>query len=808
MKRKFLAVERLEPRLVLSVALGQATSAEQALLPEFDFGQTTLAEVRKLIVAGDPSGTPPDLPANRVDANSEASPYAGVGSLEIHSGNSVFLCTASVIGPQHVLTAGHCLDLNDNGTIDVVPDEVTFHLNSGGSLTDSIRAEELHIHPNFTGFANPVVNDDVAVIKLSRSVAEGVPIYPLNADPAASGQQITMVGYGQSGDGVNGYYVNAAFDVKRVGGNRTDDLDVDDDGSGQVEVFVADFDGATSSTNYIGGTTLGNNIEATLGGGDSGGPSFVSNGAGLELYGINTFTTRFVQFLFFLGPPAPLFGSGFGGIAVAPYFDWITSIIGAGGGDAPPSVKITNPADFATESGMIDVTADASDDIGVEQVEFSVDGASIGVDIDGSNGWSVSWDTTSVGDGSRTIEAIATDSAGQTGRDSVVVTVDNILQPVQLYFSVGASATIGGLSVARDDIVAWEGSSFSLFFDGSDVGLTDQFGTLTIDALSIISANEILLSFAEPGGILGFGSFDDSDIVKFTATSLGENTAGTWAFYFDGSDVGLTQAGEDIDALELLTDSRLLISTTGSVNVPGASGRAQDLLAFTPSRLGTTTSGTWAVYFDGSDVALEDSSENVDGTAIGSAGEIYLSTTGNFSVPGGAGANEDVFLFRPTRRGATTQGIYDTRLYFDGSVLGLGSLDVKAFDVPAENSSSAARAGFSRRELGVTDLPLDGRKAWMGATRLARAKTDVFHDMDSLPNEARSHSNFGLPGARPLAARLQIEDAPTQGRRSESCHEPMDRVFSELGEADDDSNLLGFVLPLDVDELHAKLLAG
>ncbi|MCA9978121.1 MAG: S8 family serine peptidase, partial [Anaerolineales bacterium] len=90
--------------------------------------------------------------------------------------------------------------------------------------------------------------------------------------------------------------------------------------------------------------------------------------------------------------------------------------------DTPPTVSITSPANGATVAGMVSVTADASDDDAVTQVEFVVDGTSY-VDTDGSDGWSISWDTTANNDGSYIISATATDTASQTGSDSISVTV-------------------------------------------------------------------------------------------------------------------------------------------------------------------------------------------------------------------------------------------------------------------------------------------------------------------------------------------------------------------------------------------------
>lgn len=105
------------------------------------------------------------------------------------------------------------------------------------------------------------------------------------------------------------------------------------------------------------------------------------------------------------------------------------AVCGVTGSDDPPTVAVTSPADGATVSGTVAVSADASDDNGVSQVEFFVDGASIGIDPDSSGGWSASWDTTTGDDGAHTVTATATDTAGQTASHTVDVTVDNSGSP-------------------------------------------------------------------------------------------------------------------------------------------------------------------------------------------------------------------------------------------------------------------------------------------------------------------------------------------------------------------------------------------
>ena len=91
--------------------------------------------------------------------------------------------------------------------------------------------------------------------------------------------------------------------------------------------------------------------------------------------------------------------------------------------DSPPSVTLTDPIDGSTVSGEVTVAANASDDNGVTLVEFFVDGTSIGVDA--AAPYSASWSTSGYSDGGHTVSATATDTIGQTGSDSVEVTVSN-----------------------------------------------------------------------------------------------------------------------------------------------------------------------------------------------------------------------------------------------------------------------------------------------------------------------------------------------------------------------------------------------
>ncbi len=266
--------------------------------------------------------------------------------------------------------------------------------------------------------------------------------------------------------------------------------------------------------------------------------------------------------------------------------------------------------------------------------------------------------------------------------DSAAATVSLTVNPngPNLYVSSTGSGTAGNVSFADEDILIRNQATggYSLYFDGSDVGLSST----DVDAYEMLTDGSLLFSFDSDFTLSGFGTVDDSDVLKFTPTSTGDNTAGTWSWYFDGSDVGLTTTGEDVDALALLPDGRLIISTLDAVSVTGVSGADEDLLAFTPSALGSTTSGTWAMYFDGSDVGLSTSAnEDINAVDIDPTGKIYISTVGSFSVTGASGDGSDVIVCTPSSLGSTTACTW--AVYWDGSANGFSGQDTDAlFIVP------------------------------------------------------------------------------------------------------------------------------
>ena len=96
-----------------------------------------------------------------------------------------------------------------------------------------------------------------------------------------------------------------------------------------------------------------------------------------------------------------------------------------GGDTTAPTTSITAPANGATVGGTINVTATASDNVGVTKMEIYIDGA---LKTSNTNATSLtySWNTTTAANGAHTITSKAYDAANNVGSSTTVnVTVSN-----------------------------------------------------------------------------------------------------------------------------------------------------------------------------------------------------------------------------------------------------------------------------------------------------------------------------------------------------------------------------------------------
>jgi hypothetical protein len=142
--------------------------------------------------------------------------------------------------------------------------------------------------------------------------------------------------------------------------------------------------------------------------------------------------------------------------------------------NTPPTASISNPANGSSVTGTINVTANASDNIGVAGVQFLLDGANLGAE-DLSAPYSVSWNTTLVSNGNHTLTARARDTTGNiTTSQGITVIVNNDIVSPSINFTAPAAGMVAGLinvSANASDNVGVTGVQF--FLDGTNLGTED-----------------------------------------------------------------------------------------------------------------------------------------------------------------------------------------------------------------------------------------------------------------------------------------------------------------------------------------------
>jgi hypothetical protein len=251
------------------------------------------------------AGAIPDSPAQRVDGNTAGSPWRGVGSVVVKG----MPFSGVLITPNHALTAAHVVG-------GAAPADVVFVLQPGTAAPVALAAEAI---TRFPGTTFPY--DDLAIVHLRTPAPPGALPYPVRTTPLATGQIVTLVGFGASGNGDAGTSVIGSSSVKRVGGNRIDAIVPALDDSGRTSTFfVYDFDGP-SGNGVIGGPTLGNAFETGAAGGDSGSPVFAEIDGATWLVGISTFVASTTA-----GQPVNYrFGTLGGGMLLSDvrFLDWL-----------------------------------------------------------------------------------------------------------------------------------------------------------------------------------------------------------------------------------------------------------------------------------------------------------------------------------------------------------------------------------------------------------------------------------------------------------------------------------------------------
>jgi hypothetical protein len=240
-------------------------------------------EDRTVPVVGAFADAPPTL----------APQYDGVVLINAIDGASAFIGTGSLLVDRtFILTAAHVVTNNSgtklSGTIDFVT--------AGGTQSIIYTTDDVFIVNGYDpNDDNTIVPNDVALIRINGVVPSGIQGYDIYRLHDEIGQDFTMVGYGQTGDGATGE-TDGSSGTKRVGTNTFEATDNLTEGPDYFRNLAYDFDDGTSAENaftndygipstlgVFSGATL---VETAVGAGDSGGPAFINTSSGLTIAGI------------------------------------------------------------------------------------------------------------------------------------------------------------------------------------------------------------------------------------------------------------------------------------------------------------------------------------------------------------------------------------------------------------------------------------------------------------------------------------------------------------------------------------------
>ncbi len=255
--------------------------------------------------------------------------------------------------------------------------------------------------------------------------------------------------------------------------------------------------------------------------------------------------------------------------------------------------------------------------------------------------------------------------------------------------------------------------SFSRLMDMRDFG-----GNPVIDALELVQEDitiagvtlargSILFSTAQDETIDG-QVFDKTDLIVFTPATEGDYSSGTFSLLIDGTDLNISG---NLAAIALVTEN----TTVGDVNLTagtflisawggnmlagyGGSSQGKDVIAFTATSLGSTTSGARSMLIDGQDIGLSghvtgihlvQSSMTLGDTSL-SAGQLILSLSAGGSSVGDneiSVTSQDMFVLDVTDAGNNTDAT--ATLLFDGSEVNLGSANLGDFTIQGDGGGGA-----------------------------------------------------------------------------------------------------------------------
>ena len=153
----------------------------------------------------------------------------------------------------------------------------------------------------------------------------------------------------------------------------------------------------------------------------------------------------------------------------------------------------------------------------------------------------------------------------------------------------------------------------------------------------VIPVSQTIILSTENTETLGGLTFSDGSLAEYDPITTNAS------LYFNEN---LFSGGADIDALHVLANGIIILSTTATETLGGLTFNSDDLIAYNPS----TNSAT--LYFDG-DALFSNTNEDIDAVYVRDNGNIILSTTGSATLGGITFTDGSLVEYTPSTNSAT-----------------------------------------------------------------------------------------------------------------------------------------------------------
>jgi len=434
----------------------------------------------------------------------------------------------------------------------------------------------------------------------------------------------------------------------------------------------------------------------------------------------------------------------------------------------PPTISHTAPLQGSSVSGLVTVSCNASDDVGITRVEFFVNGA-MGAAVN-TTPYSYSWDTKTVSNGSYTLTAKAYDAANNVATSSAVtVTVNNSVSdntaPVVSAFTMpatAASVTVAVSSFTASDAVGVTGYLITESSTKPAASATGWSASAPTSFTFLAAGSKTAYAWARDAA----GNVSSSRSAAVTITLSDTTAPVVSAFTMPATAASVTVAVSSFTASDAVGVTGYLITESSTKPAASATGwSASALTSFTFSADGSKTAYAWA----------RDAAGNVSSGRSASVTITLPDTTlptVNFNTPtSGAAVSGSVAV---TATASDNIGIAKVELYINGVLTKTDSTSPFSF---TWDTTLLANGSYTLKAMAYDAA---------GNSTASELKVTVYN-----PSSVRKYKRGDLNGD----GKIDITDALMALRRSVGL--APQTVNSQVVAATADDGLDGDVAPLD-----------